>query len=92
MAVESGSAKDRPAGIIRALVIVARDRPDLLPSLTRHFAANEDVRVLLDRRQGARRQRVQPCDLDRRGSDRRHPPSIEWDVGHRPYVIARPQP
>lgn len=91
MPVESGSPKVQPTGIIRALVVVAGDQPDLWQSLTRHFAGNQDVQVLLDRRQGERRQRVQTYELDRRGPDRRRPPSIESDVCHRQYAIARPQ-
>jgi hypothetical protein len=91
MAVESGSPKAQPTEIIRALVVVARDQPDLRQSLTQHFAANEDVQVLLDRRQGQRRQRVQTYERDRRGPDRRRPPCIENDVSCRQYVIARPR-
>lgn len=91
MAVESGSPKPQPTGIIRALVVVPRDQPDLWQSLTQHFSANEDVQVLLDRHQGERRQRVQVYEADRRGSDRRRPPSIENHVSYRQYVIARPQ-
>ena len=77
--------------MIRALVVVTRNQPDLWQSLTRHLAANEDVQVLLDRRQGERRQRVQTYELDRRGLDRRRPPRIENDVCSRQYVIVRPQ-
>jgi hypothetical protein len=91
MAFESGSPNVQSTGIIRALVVVARDERDLWQSLTEHFSANEDVQVLLDRRQGERRQRVQTYERDRRGSDRRRPASIENDVCHRQYVIARPQ-
>jgi hypothetical protein len=91
MAVESGSPKAQPTGIIQALVVVARDQSDLWQSLTRHFAASEDVQVLLDRRQGERRQRLQTYEQDRRGPDRRRPPSTENDVCCRQYVIARPQ-
>ena len=89
MSVESESPKPPPTGIMRALVVVARDQPDILESLTQHFAANEDVQVLLDRRQGERRQRVQTYEGDRRGPDRRRPPSVESDFSHRRYVIAR---
>ena len=91
MAVESGSPKPQPTGIMRALVVVARDEPELWQSLTQHFSANEDVQVLLDRRQGERRQRVQAYERDRRGPDRRRPPSIESGVSHPRYVMARPQ-
>jgi hypothetical protein len=91
MVAESGSPNVQSTGMIRALVVVARDQPDLWQSLTQHFAANEDVQVLLNRRQGERRQQAQTYERDRRGPDRRRPPSIESDVSHRRYVIARPQ-
>lgn len=91
MVAESGSPNVQSTGIIRALVVVAGDEPDLWQSLTEHFSANEDVQVLLDRRQGERRQRVQTYERDRRGPDRRRPASIENDASHRRYVIARPQ-
>ncbi len=91
MPAESGLPEAQPTGMVRALVVVARDQPDLWQALTRHFSASEDVHVLLDRRQWERRQRVHTYELDRRGADRRRPPSIENDVSYRQYVIARAQ-
>jgi hypothetical protein len=91
MTAEDGSPGAQPTGMLRALVVVARDQLDLWQALARHFSTNEDVHVLLDRRQWMRRQRVQTYALDRRGVDRRRPPSIENDVSYRQYVIARPQ-
>jgi len=90
MLAESESPKAQPTEMIRVLIVVARDQPDLWQSLTRHFEANKDVQVLLDRRQGERRQRVQTYERDRRGPDRRRPPCIENDVSSRQYVIVRP--
>jgi hypothetical protein len=90
MGDESTSSKSRPAGMVRALVIVTRGRPDLWQSLTRHFAKSEDVRVILDRRQVERRQQVQTYEPDRRRVGRRRPPSPETDVHSRQYVIVRP--
>ncbi len=91
MPVEGGLPEPQPTGMVRALVVVARDQPDLWQALVRRFSANEDVRVLLDRRLWERRQRLQTHELDRRGADRRRPPSIENNVSYRHYVIARPQ-
>ncbi len=91
MSIEGGSPEEESTGTVRALVVVARNQPDLWQALAKHFSANEDVRVLFDRRQLERRQRVQTYSLDRRGADRRRPPSIENDVSYRQYVIARPQ-
>ena len=76
---------------IRGLIIVARNQSDIWASLTLHFVGNEDVRVLLDRRQGDRRQRLQTVERERRGADRRRAPSIEADLRLRQFVIVRPE-
>ncbi len=92
MPTENRSPEAPPTGRgLRSLIIVARDKPDLCLSLREHFAANEDVEVLLDRRLGERRQRAQRCEPDRRGPDRRRPPSIEHDFRSRQFVIVRPE-
>ena len=52
------------------LFIVSRQQPDLYSYLAKEFCEEPEVRVILDRRQGERRQHP-----DRRGSersDRRH--------------------
>lgn len=49
---------------MRHLVIVARDRPDLLDSLKGRFAADGGVDVLIDRRSGA--DRPDPASDERR--------------------------
>ena len=46
------------------LFIVARQQPDLYSYLTREFSQEREVRVILDRRQGERRQH-----RDRRASE-----------------------
>lgn len=96
MPADSGSPDAPPTGRDRALVVVARDRPEVWQSLTRQFAGSADVQVLLDRRQcdrrqGDRRQQSRTHALDRRCRDRRRPPRIETDVRARHYVIVRPQ-
>lgn len=92
MPIESTSSGAQPTwSRVRGLIIVTRDQPDLWASLTQHFVANEDVQVLLDRRQGDRRQRVQTLGRERRGAERRRPPSIETDVRFRQFVIVRPE-
>jgi len=45
--------------------------------LTRPFAAGKDIQIVLDRRQGERRQRVEPVVADRRREDRRQPMSSD---------------
>ncbi len=73
----------------QSLIFVARDRPDLWRALTRQFAADGDIVILLDRRQRDRRQAAQPYAPDRRGPDRRGLPRIEEDIRYRQYVIVR---
>jgi len=72
-----------------ALIIVARDQPELWHALAKQFAANPKVQVLQDRRRWERRQRLQSLELDQRGPDRRLPPRLEYDVRHRSFVIIR---
>jgi hypothetical protein len=56
------------------LVIVRRDRSDLLPVLRERFGP--DVPVILDRRKGERRAGQSPIPVERRsGLDRRRPPT-----------------
>ncbi len=87
---EGSPLKAQPTGGRgQTLIIVARDRPDLWRALTRQFAADGDIVILLDRRQGERRQSAQPTAPDRRGSDRRSMPRIEEDIRYRQYVIVR---
>lgn len=92
MLTESRSPEAQPTGHrVRGLIIVARDQPDLWQSLREHFAANEDVELVLDRRLWERRQRIQRCEPDGRGPDRRRPLDLENDLRSRPFVIVGPK-
>lgn len=53
------------------LLIVARNQPDLCGYLSRSFAGDDKVQVILDRRVGQRRQGVQTNDPERRQGERR---------------------
>lgn len=75
---------------VRGLIIVSRDQPDLWQALAREFGQSQEIRVLLDRRQGERRRDNQAHTPDRRGADRRSLPRIEDDVRSRQYVLVRP--
>ena len=48
--------------------------------LTRHVAANREIEVVLDRRKGERRQRVEAVDAERRRADRRSPERTDLGV------------
>jgi len=90
MPMASRSAAGQPTGRrARSLIIVARDQPDLWQSLKDHFPANEKIEPILDRRRWERRQRIQGCEPDRRGPDRRRAPSIEHDLRARPFALVR---
>lgn len=93
MPVDSGPLKTQPAGHrIRCLFIVARDQLDLWGYLRRDFAEDEEVQVILDRRQWKRRQRVHSHDPERRREDRRRrKPSVDTDLRYRSFVILHEQ-
>ncbi len=76
---------------VRCLFIVARDQPDLWHRLTRDFGGDAEVRVLLDRRREARRQRVQGYESERRRADRRRQPSIDNNLSYRSFVMVHEQ-
>ena len=59
---------------VRYLFIVSRDQPEVYKRLTRDFAADKEVQVILDRRVGERRQRAQGNGLERRRASRRRQP------------------
>ena len=76
--------------IVRLLFIVARDQPDLWHHLRQDFARDEEVEVLLDRRRGERRQRVQAYEPERRRADRRRQSSVDKELRYRSFVIIHP--
>jgi hypothetical protein len=80
----------RKSNVVRGLIIVARDQPDLWRTLMQEFGQSQEIRILLDRRQGERRKGNQFYEPDRRGVDRRSLPRIEDDVRSRQYVLVRP--
>ena len=55
----------------RLLFIVSRSEPQRYERFQAAFADDPDVRVILDRRYGERRQRNAPPGVDRRLKDRR---------------------
>jgi len=54
-----------------------QDRPTFWRRLRRRLTANRDIQVVLDRRKGERRQRVETVERDRRQEDRRRPESSD---------------
>ena len=84
---ESLSAATRPVRV-RSLFVVARGQVELWRQLTRDFAEDEEVRVVLDRRRGERRQRDEPRLPDRWVHDRRGL-DAQGDLRCQPFVIIR---
>jgi len=77
-----------PGNKARYLLVVAGNAPDLCEYLRRDFAGDEKVDVVLDRRQGERRQRAEPRQPERRRWERRWQPASprsDW------FVVARLQ-
>ena len=74
----------------RGLLIVARDQGDLYDCLQHAYGDSEAITVLLDRRQGERRRRIQPVAGERRHRDRRSLPSLEHDLRFQQYLLVRP--
>lgn len=88
---ESGSLEAQPTrNKVRCLFIVARGQPDLWHHLKQDFA-EEEVQVILDRRRGDRRQRVEAQEPERRRADRRRQPSIDNNLSYRSFVIVHEQ-
>ncbi len=67
---------------MRYLLIVARERPGLFEYLTRQFAGDDKVQVLVDRRQEERRCRVESHEPERRVHDRRSQLGPEESLRH----------
>ena len=59
------------------LFIVNRLHPDLYEDLRKRFASDTNVKVILDRRLGARRMRTAPAAAERRRAERRARPEVD---------------
>lgn len=69
--------------------IVARERPDLYDFLDRHFAGEEGVRIVTDRRQGERRQRDTSHPGDQRRADRRAQRYLDEQISSLGWAVVR---
>jgi hypothetical protein len=88
LVVRLHSAEDGKARVSRLLFIVSRSERQRYERFQAAFADDPDVRVILDRRYGERRQRNAPPGVDRRLKDRRsldiekHILQIGWTVAN----------
>jgi hypothetical protein len=74
------------------LFIVARQQFDLYSYLAREFSGEPDVRVIIDRRQGERRQpseRRLPRSSDRRQAERRENAEVGTQLSSLGYAFVR---
>lgn len=74
------------------LFIVARQQPDLYSYLRQEFSEEPDVCVIVDRRQGERRQAVDrraSRSTDRRHADRRGNSEVDEQLGALGYAFVR---
>jgi hypothetical protein len=78
----------------RLLFIVSRHQPDLYAHLCRQFAAEPDMKVVLDRRRGERRRdsAPRPDSAERRQGDRRQNIDVAHQLLTMGYAFARAAP
>lgn len=69
------------------LFVVAQDKPDLCDYLRGWFSGIPTVQVMLDRRQGERRQRAEANEVGQRRVDRRTQKEIEAEIRQTGFAI-----
>ena len=69
------------------LFVVAQDKPELCDYLKGWFSGIPTVEVVLDRRQGERRQRAVISEPRRRGGDRRSQKEIDTEIRQTGFAI-----
>jgi hypothetical protein len=78
--------------VIAHLFIVSRLEPDLFTYLSREFAQEDDVRVIVDRRATQRRRSREgfgTTDLERRRRDRRAQAHVARQISSLGYAFVR---
>ncbi len=75
--------------MVRRLFIVARGNPVLYEDLAQQFAHEKNVEIILDRRLGERRQRVQAHAFERRRAERRRQPGLDDELRSHGFVFIR---
>lgn len=73
--------------IRRLVFIVAPGQRQLYESLTRTFAADSTVQVILDRRGAERRQKATSTSADRRAKERRRNADMQKKLEQRGYAV-----
>jgi len=78
--------------MVRYLVVAARNRQDLHDYLRQQFSGDDKVEILLDRRRGDRRRRLDPHEPGRRRGDRRRGPGTDDRLHYYGLIIVRQLP
>jgi hypothetical protein len=78
--------------MVRYLVVAARNRQDLHDYLKRQFSGDDKVEILLDRRHGERRRRLDPHEPERRRGNRRTGPGTDDRLYYYGLIIVRQLP
>ena len=71
------------------LFIVSRDQRDLHAYLTKEFRRDEHIQVIVDRRMGDRRCRVEPRAPDQRRAARRRTLAMERQIRSVGFALVR---
>lgn len=71
------------------ILVVARTQQSLYEYLCQDFAEDPDVRVVIDRRRGERRQRGEAWSAERRRNERRTRPAIDDKLESVGFAIVR---
>jgi hypothetical protein len=71
------------------ILVVARTQQGLYEYLCQDFAEDPDVRVVIDRRRGERRQRGEIWTAERRQNERRTRPALEQKLQSVGFAIVR---
>lgn len=89
--IDAGAAdRLKPVAVISHLFIVSRREPELFAYLSKEFAAEADVRVIIDRRVGERRRSADDTPaVDRRHGDRRGQSHVSRQVNSIGYAFVR---
>jgi len=77
------------ASVIAHLFIVSRLEPQLFEYLSREFASEHDVKVIVDRRVGERRRGAGNPEVERRQSDRRTLAHVPRQINSLGYAFFR---
>ena len=71
------------------LFIVSRDQRDLHTYLTKEFRRDEHILVIVDRRVGDRRCRIEPPPLDQRRAARRRTLAMDREIRSVGFALVR---